>query len=475
MVFHPGEERGAKVEADLGIVVDDLCDPAAVIYNPRCAIRGIALGGNALIPIVKRVGRRLRLNALQPRILPGRLVKMGMDADEAFFHGIRYRPELLEQQRVGCREGAASGHLYNPVGITAPRQGSSLVEISMNAGKTPFLLDGNWVDSGDSILIKSPFDQSVVGETFRATPAQLEQAITASVRAFTVTRELTSSDRQQVLKEVAEGIQKERDLFARTIALEAGKPIRTARAEVDRAIFTFTIAAEESRRIGGELLPMDLQPGVSRDRWAMVRRFPLGPVAAITPFNFPLNLVAHKLAPAIAAGCPVVLKPAPQTPLSALLLAKLIWDAGWPAGALNVLPLSNEDTGPLVSDDRLKLLSFTGSAQIGWELKSKAGKKKVALELGGNAGVIVHGDADIEDAAQRCAVGGFSYAGQSCISVQRIFVQRCAYQHFLDALLPKVRALKIGDPLDESTDVGPLIRESDARRVEAACDCPRGW
>ena len=211
---------------------------------------------------------------------------------------------------------------------------------------------------------------------------------------------------------------------------------------------------------------MDLQPGVSRERLGYVRRFPIGPIAAITPFNFPLNLVAHKLAPAIAAGCTVVLKPAPQTPLTALRLARLIHEAGWPAGALNVLPLSNEDAGAMVEDDRLKLLSFTGSAAVGWELKQKSGKKKVVLELGGNAGVIVNSDADVADAAARCAVGGFSYAGQSCISVQRIFAQRSVFQPFLDELVPKVRALKCGDPMEESTDVGPLIRESDAKRVE---------
>ena len=237
----------------------------------------------------------------------------------------------------------------------------------MQVKKLPFLLAGRWIDGGDTIQIKSPYDQSIVGETCRASREHLAQAITASVKAFAVTREMTASERQRVLFAVAGAILKGREALARTIALEAGKPIKTARAEVDRAVFTFTIAAEESVHIGGEYLPMDLQPGVSRDRWALVRRFPLGPIAAITPFNFPLNLVAHKLAPAIAAGCTVVLKPAPQTTLSALLLAKIIHDSGWPAGALNVLPLTNEDCAALIEDDRLKLLSFTGSAAVGWE------------------------------------------------------------------------------------------------------------
>jgi glyceraldehyde-3-phosphate dehydrogenase (NADP+) len=197
----------------------------------------------------------------------------------------------------------------------------------------------------------------------------------------------------------------------------------------------------------------------------MVRRFPLGPIFAITPFNFPLNLVAHKLAPAIAAGCPIILKPAPQTPITSLKLAEIIHGAGWPPGALAVMPLSNEDAGILVADERIKLLTFTGSS-VGWDLKSRAGKKRVLLELGGNAGVIIHSDADLPFAAHRCAVGGFSYAGQSCISVQRILVERSVNQKFTDLFVTEVRKLKLGNPLSESTDVGPLIRESDAIRAE---------
>src|SRR5579859_3683051 len=229
---------------------------------------------------------------------------------------------------------------------------------------------------------------------------QIEAAITAAVRSFEVTRKLPSYERQRVLREVAQQISSRHEEFSRSITLESGKPIKTARAEVDRAVFTFTIAAEEATRIGGEYLPLDLQESTA-GRWGMVRRFPIGPIAAITPFNFPLNLVAHKVAPAIAAGCTMVLKPAPQTPLSALRLARLVHDAGWPAAALNVLPLSNEDAGAMVEDDRLKLLTFTGSATVGWELKRRCGKKKVVLELGGNAGVIVHSDADVADAATR--------------------------------------------------------------------------
>jgi len=328
-----------------------------------------------------------------------------------------------------------------------------------------FLLNGQWLSEGDALEVRSPFDREPVGATFRPQTSHIEAAIQAAAQAFEVTRKLPSCERQRILRCVAQGITDRSEDFARTIALEAGKPIRTARAEVERAIFTFSIAAEESTRIYGEWLPLDLQ-AFAAGRWAIVRRFPLGPIAAITPFNFPLNLVAHKWAPAMAAGCTVVHKPASQTPLSSLLLAELVEQAGWPAGALNVLPLSSRDAELLVGDERLKMLSFTGSAAVGWDLKKKAGKKRVTLELGGNAGVIIHHDADLEYAAERCATGGFSYAGQSCISVQRIFVYSRVMESFLAALVPRVQKLKVGDPLDESTDVGPMIGEAEARRAE---------
>jgi acyl-CoA reductase-like NAD-dependent aldehyde dehydrogenase len=326
-----------------------------------------------------------------------------------------------------------------------------------------FLLDGKWIEEGERVEVKSPYDGNVVGQVFQASRAHAEAAIAASVKAFSTTRRLPAFERQRVLRRVAQNITERKEEFARTMTLEAGKPIKASRSEVDRAIFTFTVAAEESTRIYGEYLPLDWQE-YTVGRWGMVRRFPLGPVAGITPFNFPLNLVAHKVAPAIAAGCSMVLKPAPQTPLSALLMAEAVQQAGWPDGALNVLPLSNEDAGVLVSDDRLKMISFTGSAAVGWQIKKNAGKKKVVLELGGNAGVIVHSDADLAYAAERCVAGGFAYAGQSCISVQRILVERSVFSKFVELLLAGVTNLKIGDPLLESTDVGPLIRESDVLR-----------
>jgi len=224
------------------------------------------------------------------------------------------------------------------------------------------------------------------------------------------------------------------------------------------------VAAEESTRIYGEYLPLDWQE-TTAGRWGMVRRFPLGPILGITPFNFPLNLVAHKVAPAIAAGCSIIIKPAPQTPLTALLLAEVVEQAGWPDGALSVIPFSNEDAGFLVGDERIRMISFTGSAAVGWDIKRRSGKKKVILELGGNAAVLIHKDADLAYAAERCVSGGFGYAGQSCISVQRILVERSVCGRFTDLFLPAVSALRTGDPLDESTDVGPLIRESDATRA----------
>jgi len=329
-----------------------------------------------------------------------------------------------------------------------------------------FFLDGGWSTEGETVDIRSPYDSSVVGTVHRATAAHAEAAVRAAQRAFETTRKSSSSERQRILREISAGIQARREEFARTMALEAGKPVRTARVEVDRAVLTFSVAAEEATRIGGEWLPLDLQPSTA-GRAGIVRRFALGPVLGITPFNFPLNLVAHKVAPAIAAGCTIIVKPAPQTPMCSFILAEIVEKAGLPAGALNVLPLTNPDAERLVADDRLKLLSFTGSGPIGWALKAKAGKKKVVLELGGNAAVIVHSDADIDDAARRCVQGGFSYAGQSCISVQRIFVQRAVEGKFIDVLVGGVKQLKMGDPLDEATDIGPMINEEAARRAAA--------
>jgi acyl-CoA reductase-like NAD-dependent aldehyde dehydrogenase len=332
-----------------------------------------------------------------------------------------------------------------------------------------FFVDGRMMDDGDVVEVHSPFDGSLVGRIRQGRREHAEAAIAAAVKAFGTTRRLPAFERQRVLRRIAEAVAARREEFARTIVQEAGKPIKAARTEVDRAIFIFNVAAEETTRIYGEYLPLDWQE-FTAGRWGIVKRFPIGPIAAITPFNFPLHLVAHKVAPAMAAGCPIVLKPAPQTPLTSLLLAECVQQAGWPDGGLNVLPLSNEDASLLVTDERIKLISFTGSVPVGWEIKRRAGKKKVALELGGNAGCIVHSDADVEYAADRCVTGGFTYAGQTCISVQRILVQQSVYGKFIDLFVDGVKQLKSGDPMEESTDVGPLIRESDAVRVGSWID-----
>src|SRR6202521_4257171 len=319
-----------------------------------------------------------------------------------------------------------------------------------------FFLDGKWLEEGDIVDVRAPYDGALIAHVYQGRREHADAAIAAAVKAFGTTRRLPAFERQRVLRQIAAGIHDRKEDFSRTIALEAGKPIKSARTEVDRAVFIFNIAAEETVRGYGEYLPLDSQQSTA-GRWGIVKRFPLGPVAGITPFNFPLHLVAHKVAPAIAAGCSMVLKPAPQTPLSSLLLAECIQQAGWPDGGLKVLPLSNDDASLLVTDERIKLISFTGSVPVGWDIKRRAGKKKVVLELGGNAGAIVHSDADIAYAAERCIAGGFGYAGQTCISVQRILVEHSVYGKFADLLVDGVKRLKTGDPMDESTDLGPLI------------------
>jgi len=326
-------------------------------------------------------------------------------------------------------------------------------------------VDGKWLNEGEPADVHSPYDHSVVGEVHLGSAAHAEATVRAAQRAFETTKKSPSYERKGILNAISEGIRMRREEFSQLMCLEAGKPIETARAEVDRAVFTFAVAAEEATRIGGEWLPLDWQSSTA-GRAGIVRRFPLGPILAITPFNFPLNLVAHKVAPAIAAGCTIILKPAPQTPLCSLLLAEVIAGSGLTAGAFNVLPLANDIAEKLVADDRLKMLTFTGSGKVGWALKQKTGKKKVTLELGGNAGVIVHSDADVAFAAERCVAGGFGYSGQTCISVQRIYVQRTVYDTFLATLVTGVKKLRMGNPAEDSTDVGPLINESAARRVE---------
>jgi acyl-CoA reductase-like NAD-dependent aldehyde dehydrogenase len=327
-------------------------------------------------------------------------------------------------------------------------------------------LNGEFVSVKQSEAVKSPYDGHTVGMCGRAGPEDFEAAIEASVRAAPMMRALPAGKRAQILLNTRDLIHERADRFARTMVEEAGKPIRYAEGEVARCQDTLTDAAETARRMEGEVLSMDAF-GPGEGKIGLLKRVPVGPVSAITPFNFPLNLVTHKIAPAVAAGCPVVVKPASQTPFSALLLAEAFRDAGLPPGALAVLPANSRIAAPLVEDDRMKALTFTGSAEVGWKLKARAGKKRVALELGGNAAAIVEPDADLEAAARRLAGGAYAYAGQSCISVQRVLVHRDVYGRFREMFVTAVKeSVPFGDPARRETVAGPLITSGDADRIQ---------
>jgi acyl-CoA reductase-like NAD-dependent aldehyde dehydrogenase len=337
--------------------------------------------------------------------------------------------------------------------------------MAMTATERKLLVDGEWIETGDWVEVGSPYDGSTVARVAKAGAAEARAAVDAAERAMQ--DPLPAHRRAEILVRVAGAIGKRADEAARLIAAEAGKPLKAARVEVARAMSTYTMAAVEARKLVGEMVPMDASQA-GEGKLAFTQRLPIGVVGAISPFNFPLNLVAHKIAPALAAGCAVVLKPASQTPLSALFLAELEHDAGLPAGWLNVLVGPASEIGDvLVEDERVKLITFTGSSGVGWKLRERAPRKRVNLELGNATPVIVHADADVQDAATRCAANAFSFAGQSCISIQRIYVQRDVYDAFRDAFVPKVEALVVGDPGDDATDVGPLISPSERDRVVA--------
>jgi glyceraldehyde-3-phosphate dehydrogenase (NADP+) len=321
-----------------------------------------------------------------------------------------------------------------------------------------------WRD--ETCVIRSPYNGDKVAEVCYADAADAETACAAAQQAFAVTRKLASWERSAILARIAEALSAQREEIARGIALEAGKPLKDSRAESDRAIQTFRVAAEEAKRLEGGAQPADWTPG-SEGRLALSRRFPIGPILGITPFNFPLNLVAHKLAPAIASGNSIIIKPAPQTPLTALRLGRIAVEAGWPEGAISVLPCSNDVASQLVQDERLVMLSFTGSAAIGWKLKAMVPRKRVTLELGGNAAVIVCADADVDLAARRILVGGYTYAGQSCISVQRIYAHRSVVGDLIERIVDGLRTVTVGDPMDESTQMGPMINLAAAERAES--------
>ena len=321
-------------------------------------------------------------------------------------------------------------------------------------------IGGAWVETGEWVEVRSPYSGDVVGRVAKAGADETRRAIDAAAQAMR--DPLPAHKRAEILVRVAGALGRRHEEAARTICAEAGKPLKAARVEAARAMSTFTFAAVEARKLAGEVVPMDASQA-GEGKLAFTLREPVGVVGAISPFNVPLNLVAHKLAPALAAGCAVVLKPASATPLSALFLAELEAEAGLPPGWLNVVVGSSSEIGDiLVEDDRIAALTFTGSGAVGWALKERAPRKRVNLELGNATPVIVAADAELEDAATRLAANAFSFAGQSCISVQRIYVEQGAYDDFLARFLPKVEALVVGDPADEHTDVGPVI-DDDAR------------
>lgn len=328
-----------------------------------------------------------------------------------------------------------------------------------------FLIGTEWRESSVQQSVINPYSGKTIAEVCQAQPDDIEDAIQLSVSAFHPFAELPTHKRAQALSSIAQQLTARQKEFAGVMSLESGKPITDALREVHRAIQTFTLASEEAKRMLGETIPMDNSPGMEH-HMGILRRVPIGPVLGITPFNFPLNLVAHKLAPCLAVGNPFILKPAPQTPLTALLLGELLCELGLPPGTLSVLPCENALAETMVRDPRIQALSFTGSAAVGWSLKDKAGKKRVALELGGNAAVIVEPDADLKQAAQRCAAGGLSYSGQTCISVQRLYLHKDIYDPFVELLLSHVGSSPCGDPLSETTVVGPLIDQQAAIRVE---------
>src|SRR6059058_3025764 len=316
------------------------------------------------------------------------------------------------------------------------------------------LIAGEWLETGDWIEVKSPYSGESVARVVKAGADETRRAIDA---AETAMREpLPAHKRAEILVRVAGLLGKRHDEVARQISDEAGKPMKAARVEARRAMSTYTFAAVEARKLAGDVVPMDASQA-GEGKLAFTLRRPIGVVAAISPFNFPLNLVAHKIAPALAAGCAVVLKPASQTPLSALLLAELETEAGLPPGWVNVLVGPASEIGDvLIEDERVRALTFTGSRAVGWKLAERAPKKRVNLELGNATPMIVTADADIDAAAEAMAANAFSFAGQSCISVQGIYVETPAYDRFVERLLPRVEALKVGDPADDDTDVGPV-------------------
>ncbi len=329
----------------------------------------------------------------------------------------------------------------------------------------PYYLAGKPLTDGASMPVTDKYSDAEVSQVTLADRQAIDRAIEAASRATRPMAKLPAHARRDVLAHCVARFEERAEPLAEALCIEAGKPIRDARGEVARLIDTFRIASEEAGRMYGEVFAMDLSPrAVSFS--GMWKRVPIGPCSFITPFNFPLNLVAHKVAPAIAAGCPFVLKPSSLTPVGALMIGEVLAETDLPEGAFSILPCRVEDAQAFATDPRLKLLSFTGSPGVGWKLKREAGKKKVVLELGGNAAVVVDADADLDDVVERVRVGAFYQSGQSCIAVQRIVIHESIYETLRDRLVEDAQKLQLGDPRDEATFVGPIISEKEARRIE---------
>ena len=332
-----------------------------------------------------------------------------------------------------------------------------------------YLVAGEWRSGSETFEVKSPFDGEIVARVGRPGADDIEAAIAGASDTFEESRKLPVHARAEALMHISRGLQTRADEVSELIAREGGKPLKWAQVEAARAVSTFRWAAEEIRRGSDEIMRLDTEAALG-SRLGIARRFALGPVLGISPFNFPVNLVAHKMAPALAVGAPIVVKPATKTPLGALLLGELFAQTDLPKGMLSVLPVGGSEAGEMAKDERFKKISFTGSSPVGWGLKAASPKKAVTLELGGNAGVIVHSDADLELAARRIAFGGYYQAGQSCISVQRVLVHDPVADEFGDLLTAEVAKLTTGDPLDPETDVGPLIDHDALERVSEWVD-----
>jgi acyl-CoA reductase-like NAD-dependent aldehyde dehydrogenase len=326
---------------------------------------------------------------------------------------------------------------------------------------------GRGLESAANVaIIRAPWDGAEVGTHPLGTAADIDAAVAANVAAAEACRTMPAYERAACLRRIADALEARKEEFAGVLAREAGKPVQLARLEIDRALFVLRDGAEEATRIEGEVIPLDVM-AAGKGRLGLTRRFPLSPIAAITPFNFPILLAVHKIAPAIACGASLTLKPPPQDPLTTLMLGEIVAQSGYPAGGVAVVACPLDAAQQLVKDERVRMISFTGSARAGWAIRAAAGTKRVALELGGNAGVVIEPDADVARAADRCAAGGYLFAGQSCISVQRILVHEAVYRPFLDRFVARVAALKVGDPMDPATEVGPMISEEAARRAES--------